>query len=173
MPDIQINPSNPLGVLILIPFFIAASAAFLALKTTKAGKQIFQYLRAHTRALRSTNRRRKDHRSNTQSDQVYGDSFSNLESANNLNEIFTEQSLATQQDNGKETLKKIWHPNRSSRLTWSFENSQSPDQSHFESLSVQKPVPVAHAPEKTQLQDGNSQDQLKVHRRHQEDRISR
>lgn len=156
MPDAQISPSNPVGALILLPIFIAASAAFVALKLTKAGKRLFIYLRAHAPALTSSARRRsRARRSNLSSSFIYGDSFADLESRHNLNETADRPCPVFSLSQDQNTPTKIWHPNRSSRLTWSFMKPQYPGQNHFELSSVQKPLPVIHPHEKSQSHDEN------------------
>lgn len=139
--------SNPgaVGALILVPIAIVGSVAFIAIKTThfwhktsRLCKTFFTWPQSH---------RTKQRRSELPTSQVYADSWYDLESTHSCKEGSLVESSST-----KDTLNRVWHPHRSSRLTWSFGGSpKSRNPNHSESSkSVQTPLPVVARPERPQ-----------------------
>lgn len=149
--------SNPgaVGALILIPIAIAGSVAFIAIKTTHIWHKTSIRCKAFFIWPRSD--RKKQRRSDLSTSQVYADSWCDLESTHSCEERNQVRLSPT-----KDTLTKIWHPHRSSRLTWSFGGSpRSRDPNHSElSKSVQTPLPVATRPERSQCQEEDPLDNL-------------
>lgn len=138
------NP-GPVGALILVPIAIVGSVAFIAVKTTHFWQKTSTLCKALFTWPRSDHT--KQRRYNHSTSQVYADSWCDLESTHSCEEGNQVQLSPT-----KDTLTRIWHPHRSSRLTWSFGDSQkSRNPVHSESSkSVQIPLPVAARPETSQ-----------------------
>ena len=160
--------SSAIGALILVPIFIAASAAFVALKTSKYSSHLRQFMsntwqnyypwsRTH-----QTDRRRKLRRSNLPSSQLYGDSWCDLQSIDRRQNYsaFLNQNInhtcCGEQDHETapgDTPRRVWHPSRSTRLNWSFTIPKSGNPNLFESSSVAKPSRVAQQQESLSLED--------------------
>lgn len=149
--------SNPgaVGALILVPIAIAGSVAFIAIKTTHFWYKTSIRCAAFFAWPRSN--RTKQRRSDLLTSQVYADSWYDLESTHSCEEGNQVQLSPT-----KNTLTRIWHPHRSSRLTWSFGDSlKSRDPNHSESSrSVQTPLPVLARPERSQYQEEDPLDSV-------------
>jgi hypothetical protein len=149
--------SNPggVGALILVPIAIAGSVAFIAIKTTHFWQKTSTRYKAFFTWPRRD--RTKQRRSDISTSQVYADSWCDLESTHSCEEGNQVQLSPT-----KDTLTKVWHPYRSSRLTWSFGDSpKSRNPNHSESSkSVQIPLPVAARPERSQCQEEDPLDNL-------------
>lgn len=154
--------SSAIGALIIVPIFIAVSAAYIALKT----HSFFQSLARHCcqiwkekslwsrrRAIQS----RKQKLSDLASSQGFADSWCDLESLhstyhtpNQGYSTFIGQSSGRSRSYSEgdersiyyDTPTRIWHPTRSSRLMWSFANPKSQDRDLFELSSVARPSPV-------------------------------
>ena len=163
------NP--PIGALIIVPIVIAASAAFVALKTQHGFQTISQFCRRTWNRKnwifrRAPSRRRKLKRSDVTST-AYADSWPDLESTRSSASIdpfstFIGQSpvhkSCSEGDLHSEfrhtpTPSQVWHPDRSNRLQWSFTNQPSRSPRRFESSSVAKPSPVAHRLERLSTED--------------------
>ena len=152
------SSSNPaIGVLVIIPILIAISAAYIALKTHSG----FQFIASYWRRIwdeRSpwsrprTIQRRKQKRSDLGSSQIFADSWCDLESVHSASKgysIFIGQSPrrkslseGDERTSPFDTPRRIWHPTRSARLTWSFTNPRSSNRSPFELSNVAKPSRV-------------------------------
>jgi hypothetical protein len=142
--------SNPgaVGALILVPIVIAGSVAFIAVKTTHFWQKTSRWCKAFFTWPRSD--RTKQHRSDLSTSQVCADSWCDLESTHSCEEG-NQVHLSPTED----TLTRIWHPHRSSRLTWSFGGSpRSRDPNHSgSSKSVQTRLPVTARLERFQCQE--------------------
>jgi hypothetical protein len=179
-PSLAMSSSNPpIGVLIIVPIIIAASAAFVALKTQHGVQAISLICRQTWNrrpifAYKSTkSRRRKEKRSDARSN-AYADSWYDLESAHSsesigpfstyigqfpISKAYSEEDIHTRY-NHTPTPSQIWHPDQSNRLQWSFTNPESKNPHRFELSNVAKPSPVAHRPERLSAEDA----QPPVHR---------
>jgi len=154
--------NNPaIGALIIVPIVIAASAAYIALKTHSVFQSIARtccriWEEKSPWSRRRALERRKQKRSDFSSTQAFADSWCDLESLHSAHKT-SEQSFSTfigqspshrSLSEGDEralldTPKLIWHPTRSARLMWSFANPKSPDRNRFELSSVARPSPVS------------------------------
>jgi hypothetical protein len=139
--------SNPgaVGALILVPIAIAGSVAFIAIKTTHFWDKASR--RCKTLFTWRQSSGTKQRRSNFSSSQAYVDSWCDLESIYSRKE---ENLIGLSP--AKANLNRIWHPHRSSRLTWSFGDSpklRNPNHSES-SKSVLTPLPVVVRPERLQ-----------------------
>jgi hypothetical protein len=164
------NP--PIGALIIVPIIIAASAAFVALKTQHGFQAISLYCRRKWNrrgnwAFRNArSRRRKAKRSDSRSN-AYADSWHDLESTHSaqgvdsfstfigqspINKSYSEGDLHTRYCNTP-TPSQIWHPDRSNRLQWSFTNQELRSHHRSELLNVARPSPVAQRPERLSAED--------------------
>lgn len=166
---VNINPvfamnsdtSPAVGALILVPIVIAASAAFIAVKTSetlqRAGHYCSKLWNEHSpwSHTQKTQKRRKLRRSNLPSSQLYADSWCDLESGDddprstpfNGHDRTSKSYSEGYKDNIEielETPSKVWHPTRSARLMWSFTNPRSLSPLRFELSSVAKPSQAAH-----------------------------
>jgi hypothetical protein len=148
------NPAA-VGALILVPIVIAGSVAFIAIKAThfchnahKRCKKFFSWPRVE---------RTKQRHSDVSASRADADSWYDLESTISREEENQVQISAT-----TDTVKRIWHPHRSSRLTWSFGGSLvSRGLNHSESSrSVQTPLPVVACPERSRCLEEDLQDVL-------------
>lgn len=143
--------------LVLIPIVIAASAAFVAIQSTQIGKDILRRcsnLWQVWSPSHKQDRRRKHKRSDISSSQVFADSWCDLESIHSGQAAtkFIGQSSPKAHGytrNSPDTPTRVWHPQRSNRLTWSFTHPQSRSPHLFELSSVAKPLPVVQRPEKS------------------------
>jgi len=147
--------SFALGALVLVPIAIAISAAFIALKTSHLSHKVAAFCQETWddwypwSTTRQSRRRRKLRRSNLPSTQVYGDSWCDLRSIDSREELDTQvKQLPTRRNSVSEgfqqdSLRRVWHPSRSTRLNWGFTNPRSLSPSPFESSNVAKPSPVA------------------------------
>jgi hypothetical protein len=173
--SLAMNSSNPpIGALIIVPIFIAASAAFVALKTQHGFQAISLFCRRTWNrrpnwAFASTEtRNRKQKRSNARS-YAYADSWYDLESAHSSQSIdpfspfvgqspvsksYSEGDLHTRY-NHTPTPSEVWHPARSNRLLWSFRNPESKSPRRSELSNVARPSPVAHRPERLSADDAH------------------
>ena len=166
------NVTPAIAALTLVPITIAASAAYLALKTTEFYKcisrscsRVWQGWSLNPLEGQQDRRRHKLRRSNLSSSQTYADSWFDLESNPgddpgystfiNQSPIHSHQTgldshntSLVESTNRNDTPKRIWHPARSARLTWSFANPRSLSPNRFESSSVLRPLPVAQLPGK-------------------------
>lgn len=172
------NSSNTaIGALILVPIVIAASAAFIALKTQRGFLTIAQFCSRHwnqrrpwTR-LRTGRRGRKQRRSDLPSNQLYGDSWCDLESIRSSQSSrppaytrytstsprrrsLNERSRSIRYSDSPSPI-RTWHPTRSNRLSWSFTDPTSQSPNPFESSSVVRPSPVARRQERFSAEDGD------------------
>lgn len=160
------NDTPAVTALFLVPFLIAISAAFWALKISHLSKGIARALkRAFRSKLPSSARRsRKLRRSNLTSSQTYADSWVDLESNapndHHLETFINQSPVRKLQHSSSESGCGIdtsaWHPNRNARLTWSFVNPTSPTLRRSESSSVARPLPVAQRPERLSGEDVDS-----------------
>lgn len=160
----MVNSSTAVGALILVPIFIAGSAAFVAIKTTEAYKLSFgkfskawaswsQYIPG-----RESHRRRqeKKRRCKLSSSETYGDSWPDLESTYSKQAASTFIGQSPLRDPSKEdTSSELWHPTREARLSWSFINPRSRSPDHLILSSVVRPLPVAQLPERIPLEDAS------------------
>ena len=156
------STTSAIGALILVPIVIAASAAYIALKTTELSKRIVTFCRNlwddwyPWSNKRCHQRRRKIRASDPLYSQPYADSWYDLESIHSRQGFsrFINQSPrkslsgSDEQYSGNDT-RRIWHPDRANRLTWSFTNPRSQSPNLFESSNVVRPLPVALRPEKS------------------------
>ena len=149
--------SNPgaVGALILVPIAIAGSAAFIAINAPHLWYKVATWCKILF--LWTRRDRRKHRQSDLSESQPYADSLYDLESL-----LSRARNTIVQSASLKDTPTKIWHPLRSSRLTWSFGGSpQSQSLSHSESLkSVQRPSPAVMPLQRSQSQEEDSPDQL-------------
>ena len=152
--------TSAIAALILVPIAIAASAAFLAIKTAHLCRSASRALKHWFSAAKPSQKRHSLRRSNLSSTQTYADSWVDLESvADNETRIDTfinqtpvrANSGSSSSAQCPDTAGRVWHPNRDARLTWSFANPSSPH--HFASSNVAKPSPVAHLPERLSTED--------------------
>lgn len=160
------NDTSPaIGALILVPIVIAASAAFIAIKTSETLQRAVHYCSklwsehspwSHTQ---KTQKRSKLRRSNLPSTQLYADSWCDLESGDDdprytpFNGQDRRSKSYSEGDKDAveielETPSKVWHPTRSARLMWSFTNPRSLSPLRFELSSVAKPSQAARPPVK-------------------------
>lgn len=136
------------GALVFVPIIIAASAAFVAVKTTDIFKSTIDRWQAWNPSLPGLKHKKA---CITTPPQGYGDSFCDLESAGGAEDTVIGQ--ATDIGNAVPTPAKIWHPHRSHRLTWAFSGPpppQSQDRSHYGLSSVRRPSAVAQIPTRSQ-----------------------
>jgi hypothetical protein len=149
------NNAAVVGALILVPIVIAASIAFIAIKTThlwykarKSCQKFFNWDQVEPI---------KHRRSDLSASRADADSWCDLESTISWGEENQAQITPV-----RETSRRIWHPHRSSRLTWSFgESPVSRGPNHSESSrSVQTPLPVVARPERRQRPEEDPQDVL-------------
>lgn len=137
--------SGAVGALILVPIAIAGSVAFIAIKTTHFCDKTSRRCKALLSWPQSG--RKKQKWSSISTSQVYADSWCDLESVRSCKEEnYAELSFT------KDTLNRVWHPYRSSRLTWSFgESPKSRNLNRSELLkNVQTPLPIVTRPERPQ-----------------------
>ena len=162
----SMNSNTPaIDALILVPIAIVASVAFLAVKSTHCYKYIVRYLRSiwanyrprsHLLSFRR-NCRRKDRHSDIYTSQIHADSWADLESIRSREvSHFINQSQSREGSSGGEpahsftdTPSRVWHPNRATRLAWSFTNPRSRSRSHYALSNVAKPLPVVQRPERS------------------------
>lgn len=74
------------------------------------------------------------------------DSFGDLESAIQIDKFIGQEDISLKDYSkpiASPTPERIWHPNRSSRLAWSFTSPRSRTRLHCELSNVQKPNPIA------------------------------
>lgn len=159
--------SVALGALVLVPIAIAIFAAFIALKTSHLSHKAATFLRNlwddwyPWSATRQTRRRRKLRRSNLPSHQLYNDSWCDLQSVDSREGVsrFIDQTPKRQTSAGEgehqeqDTVRRIWHPSRSTRLNWGFTNPRSLSPHLFELSNVAKPSPVAQRQENRSVED--------------------
>lgn len=155
------SSSNPaIGALIIVPIVIAASAAYIALKTHTGCQRVAAVVHrfwddkfpwSEPRKLQ----RRKEKRSSIASSHVLADSWCDLESIHTPGKFPRGYSTFIGQSPNRRSVSEgedrdiffnsptqIWHPSRSTRLVWSFTNPRSSSRSPFELSSVAKPSPV-------------------------------
>lgn len=166
------DTSPAIGALVLVPIVIAASAAFIAIKTSESAYRLGQYCskfwNSHSpwSKTQKTRKRRKLRRSNLPSSQTYADSWSDLESNDDdpryTSFIGQERRTKSYSDGDKEdtieqvdTSRQIWHPSRSARLVWSFSNPRSLSPLRLELSNVVKPLQAARRPERLSDEDAN------------------
>jgi hypothetical protein len=153
------------GALILVPIAIAGGIAFIAVKIPDFWRKITTFFQAWS--LCSRPKRKKINRSDLSTSQAYPDSWSDLESSRSLeHSILVPETRESPRRNIPlgDPPSRIWHPSRSSRLTWSFgEDQRSQSLNPCESSKgVQRPLPVALHPEKARSQNVGRQDQLQL-----------
>lgn len=151
------NPAT--GALVLVPIAIALSLAFIAVKTSHFSGKFASFCRrvwGNRSPLSSAprSRGRKLRRSNLSSVEVYGDSWCDLRSIDSREELprFNKKEVRSASihnlpaftGHSDELLDQIWHPSRSTRLSWAFTNRRSLSPHLFASSSVAKPSPVVH-----------------------------
>lgn len=159
-----------IGALVLVPIAIAASAAYIAIKTTEGYKRLSRYCNniwLKSPLNQTQNRRRqKCYGSDIPSSQTYADSWDDLESVTSHHELgtFINQStprrykgICKETPEEYDTLQRVWHPPRNNRLMWSFADPKSQGPSHLGLSSVAKPLPVLHRPERSSTEDGKFQ----------------
>ena len=153
------NSSNPaLGVLVIIPIVIALSAAYIALKTNSG----FHFIANHYRRIWDKrpswsyprDSQRSKHTSSLASSQTFADSWCDLESVHSVSKKYSRfvgqyPSCKSPSEEDKRTSpihtpRRIWHPTRSARLTWSFTNPRSSNRHPFELSNVAKPSRVSN-----------------------------
>lgn len=161
------NGHSAIGALIIVPIFIAASAAFIAIKLpqfcARLGRNIknvwnkcFPWSSTH-----QDRRTRKLRRSNLPSSQLYADSWVDLESIDSredystfINQPSSPRKSLSESDQHKieagDSAKRIWHPTRTDRLAWSF---TARNRNPFGLSSVAKPSPTARRPERLSAED--------------------
>jgi hypothetical protein len=160
------STTKAVGALVLVPIAIAASAAFIAIKTTEGYKRLARYcshiwLKSplnHT----ASRRRRKFYGSDFSSNQAYVDSWVDLESASIQDQIdaFINQStprryssVSRDKFDESDSVRRVWHPPRNNRLAWSFADPKSRSLGRSGLSSVAKPLPVVHRPERSSTED--------------------
>jgi hypothetical protein len=154
------SSNTAIGALIIVPILIAASAAYIALKTHSGCQHIVSYCRQvwdeKSPWFRPrTIQRRKQKRSDLASSQIFADSWCDLESLNSISNSPRGYSTFIGQSPRRRSLgegderatffdspRRIWHPTRSARLMWSFTNPRLPSRSLFELSNVVRPSPV-------------------------------
>ena len=166
------STTTAIGALVLVPIAIAASAAYIAIKTTEGYKRLSRYCshiwRRSPLNQTESRRRRKLHGSDVSSNQAYADSWIDLESVRSGHEIrtFINQSpsrryASNSNSKGKsdesDTVRRVWHPPRNNRLMWSFADPKSPSPGRSGLSSVARPLPVVHRPERSSTDDGTIQ----------------
>ena len=163
------SSTSAIGALILVPIVIAASAAYIALKTTEFSECIVPLCRdlwddwCPWSDKRRRQRRRKRNGSDPSFAQSYADSWYDLDSTHSREGFsrFINQSpprhLSGNKDQGIEdgTARKVWHPDRANRLTWSFTNPRSRSPNPFGSSNVVKPLPAALRPGRSSGENGD------------------
>lgn len=162
------DTSPAIGALILVPIVIAASAAFIAIKTSelshRAGRLCSKLWDNYYpwSQEQKTRRRRKLRRSNLRSSQLYADSWCDLESIdedprytafNGQDRRSKSSSEGDKDDLAGDTPRRIWHPARSARLMWSFTNPRSLSPLRLELSNVAKPLRAACRPERLSSED--------------------
>jgi hypothetical protein len=159
-----------IGALVLVPIAIAASAAYIAIKTTEGYKRLSRY--CNNLWLKSplnqtqNRRRRKCYGSDISSSQAYADSWVDLESVISHHEINTfinqkspqrYESFNKEKSEAYDTVQRVWHPPRNNRLMWSFADLKSQGPRHSGLSSVTIPLPVLHRLERSSTEDGDFQ----------------
>ena len=160
------DTSSPaIGALVLVPIVIAASAAYIAIKTSETADRLGRYCSKlwNNRFLwfqaQQTQRRRKLRRSNLPSTQLYADSWCDLESGDDDTRytpfLGQERRSKSYSEGDKDNIgiqlenpKQIWHPSRSTRLLWSFTNPRSLSPLRLGSSSAARPLQAARLPER-------------------------
>lgn len=155
-----------IGALVLVPIAIAASAAYIAIKTTEGYKRLSRYCNniwARSPFNQSESRRRRRlYRSDTSSNQGYADSWIDLESLPSHQDISTfinqstprrYASISKEKSDEVETVRRIWHPPRNNRLMWSFVDPKLQSLGRSGLSSVAKPLPVVHRPERSSTEE--------------------
>jgi hypothetical protein len=154
------------GALILVPIAIAASAAYVAIKTTEGYNRLTRYcksiwIKSPLNTI-ETRRRRKLYRSDISSNQAYADSWVDLESIGSCHDIsnFINQgtperyaSISKDKSEESETIRRVWHPPRNSRLMWSFTDPRPRSPGRSGLSSVAKPLPVVHRQDRSSAED--------------------
>ena len=161
--------NSAIGALILVPIFIAASAAYFALKAAELSESLARFV-SNTWNKHSpwssrypSRRQRKLRRSNLRSSQHYSDSWLDLESIDSRQGYsrFIGQNTHRSPPDGQQKAEvelgptQIWHPSRSTRLAWSFMNPRSPSRSLFELSSVARPSPATRRPQRLSADDAD------------------
>lgn len=144
-PEIAPLPNQSTAIiaaLILVPIAIACVAAFVAIKTTDiwcatkewaASSPLTSWCACHWR------RKKEKDSSEVLSSQ---DSFCDLESVHSPGQKVDKPPEGLE---SKDTPTKVWHPDRSARLAWSFGQTgtrMSPSPVPCASSNVQMPLPV-------------------------------
>jgi hypothetical protein len=166
------NNTPAISALVLVPIAIAASAAYVALKTTVLYQHASRFCSNlwHQSRLNPAEARRRRRlklsRSDISSTQVYADSWVDLESITSQPGIsaFIDQSPPQQQQRDSEdkssdeseTPSRVWHPPRHSRLAWSFADPRAPNHRRSGSSSVARPLPVVPRPERSSAEDADA-----------------
>jgi hypothetical protein len=165
------STTTAIGALVLVPILIAASAAYVAVKTTEGYKRLSRYC-IHLWFKSPLNRtesrrRRKLHASDISANQAYADSWVDLESVGSgnrristfINQTPPRRYTSDSRDKSGEndTVRRVWHPPRNNRLTWSFADPKSRSPARSGLSNVAKPLPVIHRPERSSTEDGTFQ----------------
>lgn len=127
--------------LVLIPIVIAAGVTFVAIKCTKIWDRTSTKLKnwsasspyCHTLLTKKNSVQSHPLTRNN-------DSFGDFDSLTQRDKFIGQENvelLATT------TPERVWHPNRSSRLAWSFTSPRSRNPTHCESSNIQRPNPTA------------------------------
>ena len=159
-----------IGALVLVPIAIAASAAYIAIKTTEGYKRLSQYcsniwIKSPLNQIRNRQRRRY-YGSDISSSQPYADSWVDLESVISHQEFGTfinqstpqrYKSICKEKSEEYDTARCVWHPPRNNRLMWSFADPKPSGLVHSGLSSVTKPLPVLHRLERSSTEDRDFQ----------------
>jgi hypothetical protein len=145
--------TGTIGALILVPVVIAIGATAIAIKTTDIWPRTKEFFCGVCSSLHCQ-RLRKKKRASDLSDE---DSWCDIES-------LSERRVLTPELPSRDSPSRIWHPRRSSRLTWSFMTPKTSSQRLYESpklSDVQLPAPILAPPvTRLQSQEEDPQDQL-------------
>lgn len=153
--------TQAIGALVLVPIVIAASAAYIAIKTTEGYKRLSRYcthiwLKSPLNQTESR-RRRKLYRSDISPNPAYADSWVDLESVASRQGISTfinqtpprRYANISKASDDSDTVRRVWHPPRDNRLTWSFADPKPLGLARSALSSVSRPLPVVHRPERS------------------------
>lgn len=130
--------------LVLIPIVIVTGVAFAAIKCTKIWERTstkFKNWSASSPRCLNLLGKKKTVRSHTL--KRNNDSFGDLESLTQLDKFVGQENA---QQPAPATPERVWHPNRSSRLAWSFTSPRTRKPILCESSNLQRPNPTAVRP---------------------------
>lgn len=120
--------------LVLIPIVIVAGIAFAAIKCTNIWESSSTKFKNWSLPFQKKNTSKIYHLKGTD------DSFGDLESLTRFDKFVGQDETPRLNPT---TPERVWHPNRSSRLAWSFTNPRSRNPIRYVLGSVQKPDPTA------------------------------